>query len=107
MRRALIRSAVLAVAGVLALSACGAGSETDDAGPEPGAADAPDAPEEPAAPGTLTIGFTAEPANLDFTTTDGAAIPEALLVNVYEGLVKLDQETGEIAPLLAESWDIS
>jgi peptide/nickel transport system substrate-binding protein len=107
MRRALIRSAVLAVAGVLALSACGAGAETDDAGPEPGADDAPAAPEETAAPGTLTIGFTAEPANLDFTTTDGAAIPEALLVNVYEGLVKLDQETGEIAPLLAESWDVS
>lgn len=54
----------------------------------------------------LSVGFSAEPANLDFTRTDGAAIPEALLVNVYEGLVKLD-ESGEIVPLLAESWVIS
>ena len=30
--------------------------------------------------------MVAEPANLDFTTTDGAAIPQALLDNVYEGL---------------------
>lgn len=55
---------------------------------------------------TLTVGFVAEPANLDFTTTEGAAIPQALLVNVYEGLVKLDQD-GEIVPLLAERWEVS
>jgi hypothetical protein len=33
----------------------------------------------------MTIGLAAEPATLDFTRTDGAAISEALLVNVYEG----------------------
>jgi peptide/nickel transport system substrate-binding protein len=55
----------------------------------------------------ITIGFSAEPANLDFTRTDGAAIPEALLVNVYEGLVELNQQTGEIEPALAESWTVS
>lgn len=54
----------------------------------------------------LAVGFVAEPANLDFTSTDGVAIPQALLVNVYEGLVKLDQD-GKIVPLLAQSWDIS
>ena len=54
----------------------------------------------------LTIGLVAEPANLDFTTTDGAAIPQALLYNVYENLVEVDQD-GEIVPALAESWDIS
>ncbi|MFD2352823.1 ABC transporter substrate-binding protein [Nonomuraea ferruginea] len=48
----------------------------------------------------------AEPANLDFTSTEGAAIPQALLVNVYEGLVKLDQD-GKIVPLLAEKWEVS
>jgi peptide/nickel transport system substrate-binding protein len=48
-----------------------------------------------------------EPANLDFTRTDGAAIPEALLVNVYEGLVRLNQQTGDIEPALAESWTVS
>ncbi|MBX6723729.1 MAG: ABC transporter substrate-binding protein, partial [Dactylosporangium sp.] len=55
---------------------------------------------------TLAVGFVAEPANLDFTTTDGAAIPQALLVNVYEGLIKLDQD-GNIEPLLAKSWEVS
>ncbi|MBT2235277.1 ABC transporter substrate-binding protein [Nonomuraea sp. NEAU-A123] len=55
---------------------------------------------------SLAVGFVAEPANLDFTSTEGAAIPQALLVNVYEGLVKLDQD-GKIQPLLAEKWDVS
>ena len=54
----------------------------------------------------LAIGLVAEPANLDFTKTDGAAIPQALLYNVYEGLVQLDQE-GNIVPRLAESWEVS
>ncbi|WP_409489464.1 ABC transporter substrate-binding protein [Amycolatopsis sp. cmx-11-12] len=57
-------------------------------------------------PNTLAIGYTAEPANFDFTRTDGAAIPQALLYNVYEGLVKLDAD-GKIVPLLAESWTVS
>ncbi|MEU1724878.1 ABC transporter substrate-binding protein [Nonomuraea sp. NPDC005692] len=55
---------------------------------------------------SLSVGFVAEPANLDFTATEGAAIPQALLVNVYEGLVKLDQD-GSIKPLLAEKWSVS
>ncbi|GAA3190589.1 ABC transporter substrate-binding protein [Nonomuraea roseoviolacea] len=59
-----------------------------------------------AAKESLSVGFVAEPANLDFTSTEGAAIPQALLVNVYEGLVKLDQD-GRIQPLLAEKWDVS
>ncbi|RSM66305.1 peptide ABC transporter substrate-binding protein [Amycolatopsis sp. WAC 01376] len=57
-------------------------------------------------PGTLAVGYTAEPANFDFTRTDGAAIPQALLYNVYEGLVKLDADA-KIVPLLAESWTVS
>jgi len=48
----------------------------------------------------------AAPASLDFTQDDGAAIPQALLYNVYEGLVKLDG-SGKIVPLLAESWKVS
>ncbi|MEP9383833.1 ABC transporter substrate-binding protein [Nocardioides sp. KR10-350] len=55
---------------------------------------------------TLTIGLTAEPASLDFTKNDGAAIPQALLYNVNETLVKVDQN-GDIVPALAKSWDIS
>jgi peptide/nickel transport system substrate-binding protein len=57
-------------------------------------------------PDAISIGFTAEPANLDFTRSDGAAIPQALLTNVYEGLVKLDA-TGKIGPLLASEWTVS
>jgi peptide/nickel transport system substrate-binding protein len=54
----------------------------------------------------LAVGLVAPPASLDFTTVDGAAIPQALLDNVYEGLVKLDQN-GEIAPDLAKDWTVS
>ncbi|GAB3489133.1 ABC transporter substrate-binding protein [Nocardiopsis coralliicola] len=76
-------------AGSLVLSGCSAGSGagSDDTG-------------------TLAVGFTAEPASFDFTRDDGVAIPEVLLSNVYEGLVKLSPE-GEIEPLLAEDWEIS
>jgi peptide/nickel transport system substrate-binding protein len=46
------------------------------------------------------------PANLDFTTTDGAAIPQVLLDNVYQGLVELT-DAGKIVPALAKSWKVS
>ncbi|RLU85932.1 peptide ABC transporter substrate-binding protein [Streptomyces griseocarneus] len=55
---------------------------------------------------TLSVGLIAEPASLDFTTTDGAAIPQAVLGSVYEGLVRLDQQ-GRIQPLLAERYERS
>ncbi|WP_191247418.1 ABC transporter substrate-binding protein [Amycolatopsis deserti] len=81
-------SAALAL--LLVISACSAGS-TASVG---------------SGPDTLAVGFTAEPANFDFTRTDGTAIPQALLYNVYEGLVKLDS-SGKIVPLLARSWTVS
>ncbi|GAA1639807.1 ABC transporter substrate-binding protein [Nonomuraea maheshkhaliensis] len=80
---------------LLATAACGGGSGNGGAG----TGGTPKAQ-------SLSVGFVAEPANLDFTSTEGAAIPQALLVNVYEGLVKLDQN-GQIVPLLAEKWDVS
>jgi peptide/nickel transport system substrate-binding protein len=52
---------------------------------------------------TLTVGATAEPPTLDPTASSAAAIPQVLLYNVYEGLVKLDG-AGRIRPLLAKSW---
>ncbi|MFI1181807.1 ABC transporter substrate-binding protein [Streptomyces sp. NPDC020799] len=55
---------------------------------------------------TLSVGLIAEPASLDFTTTDGAAIPQAMLGSVYEGLVRLDQQ-GRIQPQLAERYERS
>lgn len=108
----------------LVVAACSAGQTANEtSGPQDTATAATDAATDPAtetetAPGATTepgesgddssviLGFAAEPASLDFTTTDGAAIPEVLLVNVYEGLVKVDQ-TGEIVPLLATDWQVS
>jgi peptide/nickel transport system substrate-binding protein len=54
----------------------------------------------------LSIGFVLEPTSLDFTQADGAAIPQVLLTNIYETLVKQDQD-GKIVPGLAESWTVS
>ena len=88
--RSLVRTALAVLAAALLAAGCSAGSTAQ-------------APAGGAGAGALTIGLFAEPANLDFTRTDGAAIPQALLVNVYEGLVKLDQETGKIVPALAKS----
>lgn len=53
-----------------------------------------------------TIGLQLEPPTLDLTASPAAAIPQVLLYNVYETLVRL-QADGSIAPLLAESWEIS
>lgn len=85
--------AALAMLIVLALSACSAGSTSGTRG------DTGD-------PETLTAALTGEPTNLDFTTTSGSAIPQALMGNVYEGLVRIAQ-SGDIEPLLAESWEVS
>ncbi len=86
-----------ALAGALVLSACNAGSSSDneqntDGVPEPEA---------------ITVGLVAEPASLDFTTTDGAAIPQALLYNVYETLLKVDSATGDVVPSLASDYEVS
>lgn len=54
----------------------------------------------------LVIGATAQPQSMDPTTQSGAAIPQALLYNLYETLVKIDGQ-GKIKPLLAQSWETS
>lgn len=46
------------------------------------------------------------PTTLDFTRTAGAAIRQALMGNVYEGLTHIT-DSGEIEPWLATHWDIS
>ncbi|MQA01679.1 MAG: ABC transporter substrate-binding protein [Streptosporangiales bacterium] len=91
LRKTAVAMATLAV---MFLAACSAGSSSDGDSSE-GKANA-----------SLNIGLTAEPASLDFTKNDGAAIPQALLYNVYETLVKVDQD-GKIVPALAKSWDVS
>lgn len=55
---------------------------------------------------TLVVGATAEPPTLDATSNDAAAIPQVLLYNVYQTLVRLD-DNGDFQPLLATSWDVS
>ncbi|KQB86899.1 ABC transporter substrate-binding protein [Corynebacterium lowii] len=55
---------------------------------------------------TVVLAANAAPASLDFTTTSGAAIPQALMGNVYETLVRIDS-SGDIQPGLAQSWEVS
>lgn len=52
------------------------------------------------------IGLQLEPPTLDLTASPAAAIPQVLLYNVYETLVRL-QADGSITGLLAESWEVS
>ncbi|GAB3973006.1 ABC transporter substrate-binding protein [Actinoallomurus acanthiterrae] len=85
---------VAATLACLLLAACSAGSTAAGNGSGGNAGD------------TLKIGLIAEPASLDFTKSEGAAIPQALLYNVYENLVKVDQ-SGKIQPDLATSWSMS
>ena len=54
----------------------------------------------------VVIGLQLEPPTLDLTSSPAAAIPQVLLYNVYETLVKLESD-GTITGLLAESWEIS
>ena len=93
----LVRPLAAVAAVAIGLTACTAGSSTTPALTSGAAGTSTD---------KITLGLVAEPASLDFTKTDGAAIPQALLVNVYEGLVKLDQD-GKIVPALAKSWKVS
>lgn len=65
------------------------------------------APQTPApARKTLSVGATLEPPTLDPTVSAAASIPQLLLYNVYETLVKIDGE-GNLKPLLAQRWDVS
>src|SRR3954452_19386753 len=55
---------------------------------------------------SITVGETLAPASLDITQQSGAAVPQALLYNVYETLVKID-DTGAYQPLLAADYKAS
>lgn len=55
---------------------------------------------------TLSVGATLEPASMDPWHNTAASIPQVLLYNVYETLVKVDS-TGNIKPLLAQAWEVS
>jgi len=55
---------------------------------------------------TVTIGFSLEPTSLDISGTAGAAIPQVLLNNVYEGLLRV-QNDGKIVGALAKTYTTS
>lgn len=54
----------------------------------------------------LLIGISAQPQAMDPTSNPDAAIPQVLLYNVYETLVKVDSE-GQLRPLVASEWAVS
>ncbi|MBK7723031.1 MAG: ABC transporter substrate-binding protein [Austwickia sp.] len=93
-----VLAGTVTVAISLALAACSAGSGSTPSSASSGASGA-------GAQG-LAVGLVLEPTSLDFTKADGAAISQAMLTNVYEGLVKTDQQ-GKIVPALATSWEVS
>lgn len=55
---------------------------------------------------TLSVGATLEPPTLDPWHNTAASIPQVLLYNVYETLVKVDSD-GDLKPLLAQRWEVS
>lgn len=87
-RIALLIGMVLAAA--LVLTSCG----VPDVAPETGE------------PVVLRVGATLEPTGLDPATVTGAGTPFVLLYNVFETLVKVDEEN-KLRPLLAEDWTVS
>lgn len=97
MHRRLHRLGVAAALTTLALvlSACGG----------PGTGTTPDPSTPPSEASSLTVGLVLPPTNLDIRHTDGAALEQVLIDNVYEGLVT--RGGTEIVPRLASEWDIS
>jgi peptide/nickel transport system substrate-binding protein len=57
-------------------------------------------------PGVLVVGQIAEPKSLDPAAVT-AVNDFRILMNVYDGLVRYKPGTLEVAPALAESWEIS
>lgn len=55
---------------------------------------------------TFIIGLSDQPDSLDIRTDDARAIDQALLENVYETLVKRNNEN-ELTSGLAQSWDVT
>lgn len=74
-----VRTLAAAVAVALPLAACGDAAPRDN----------------------VVVAASGAPAGLDFTTTGGAAAPQALVGNVYETLVRIDA-SGAPVPHLAE-----
>ncbi|MFM7892739.1 MAG: ABC transporter substrate-binding protein, partial [Actinomycetota bacterium] len=79
------RMLVAGLCAVLIGAGCGAGT-ADDADNDNGR-------------DSITLGFTLEPTSLDISGTAGQSIPQVLLDNVYEGLVRVDESGAIVAAL--------
>ena len=55
---------------------------------------------------TLVVGATLEPPTMNPSASPAASIPQLLLYNVYETLVKMNAD-GKLVPLLAQAWKVS
>ncbi|MBN9644211.1 ABC transporter substrate-binding protein [Corynebacterium mendelii] len=85
--------AAAALAGALTVSSCHAGHLTTQTGTTQD-------------PRAVSVAVSGAPATLDFTRTGGAAIPQAMMANIYETLVRIAPD-GSLQPWLAKSWHIS
>ena len=95
LRRTAVATSALLL-GALLFSSCTGTSTT------PGPTGAPDAN------ATLNVRLSLEPSNLDIRRTSGAALDQALVDNVYQGLVTRNGDDGNaIVPELATDWTIS
>ncbi len=57
---------------------------------------------------TLTVRLSLEPSNLDIRRTSGASLEQALIDNVYQGLVTRDSDQDNaVVPALATEWEVS
>lgn len=76
------------------------------AGCSPSAEPTPTATPTPNADASVNVRLVLEPSNLDIRQTAGAAVDQALMDNVYQGLVARTPEQ-EIVPSLASEWKVS
>lgn len=112
------KTALLVAVLALVITACaGSTAETTTTAGESATTQATDAPGTTEAEATtttvgtsaateVTIGLQLEPPTLDLTSSPAAAIPQVLLYNVYETLVRLEAD-GSITGLLADTWEVS
>ncbi len=102
---------LLALLLALGVCACKPGdSVTDQPGGEatqpPAATDSGSQGEEPQKRTDIVFGFNTEPDSLVPTTT--ASLSTIFIIqNMFDGLVRLNNETKAVEPLLAEKWEVS
>ena len=98
-RSARILSLMLALALVVsALAGCAGDAEEEPAAEEPAA--------EATTVDTFTYAQGADPRGLDPALVDDGESSK-VIVNIYEGLLKYNDESTDVEPSLAESWEIS